>query len=118
MPLAAAARQHKYHAEKAIADGVMFDSKRERMRAWELEQARQMGQIEWWSYGPRYLLQEGTRDATGKRVAPITYRPDFLVRERGVLRAEDTKGVQTAEFRLKARLWAGRYPDIELRVVT
>jgi hypothetical protein len=42
-----------------------------------------------------------------------TLRPDFEVEgPGGELRAVDCKGVQTAVFRLKAKLWKAAYPDV------
>lgn len=104
-----ARKRHKYGAVRCEWNGVLFDSKAERLRAWTLDNLLVTKRITWWSYGPRFILQDDPL---------ITYRPDFLVRGiLGVTWAEDVKGVQTAEFKLKAKLWAARYPDIELRVV-
>lgn len=99
-------------------DGVLFDSIAERQRAWTLKVQMQNGIIEWWSYGPRYVLCEAYVTPAGKRVAAVTYRPDFIVREKGVTRVEDVKGKATREFFLKAKLWGSRYPDVELRIVS
>jgi len=99
-------------------EGVLFDSQAERQRAWTLQQLLVAGSIEWWSYGPRYVLCEAYVTPAGKRVAAVTYRPDFVVREKGVTRVEDVKGKATREFFLKAKLWGSRYPDVELRIVS
>jgi hypothetical protein len=44
------------------------------------------------------------------------YTPDFSYYEAGNYVCEDTKGVKTEAFALRAKLFQALYPDIELRV--
>jgi hypothetical protein len=55
--------------------------------------------------------------ADGQRVQPITYVCDFRYIEDGREIVEDVKGVSTALFRVKEKLFRYRYPQIELRIV-
>jgi hypothetical protein len=43
---------------------------------------------------------------------------DFRYHENGRLVVEDTKGMETAVFKIKAKLFRYRYPTIELRITT
>jgi hypothetical protein len=66
----------------------------------------------------RDLRNEVTFALYGKNGAPICrYRADFTYSEDGQFVAEDVKGVATAVFGIKAKLFRDNYPDIELRVV-
>jgi hypothetical protein len=112
-------RRRKYGGTLCTdSNGVLYDSQLERRRALELKILFEHGEITWWSWGPRYVLVDATVDErTGKRTAAVTYRPDFVVLEKGVLRVEDTKGLKTQMFMLKQKLWKARYPNVELRVI-
>jgi hypothetical protein len=71
------------------------------------------GEIAAWERGRPWTLLDGRR-----RRDRITYRPDFHVWDAaGRLRVVDVKGVRTAVFSLKARLWRAVYPDVPLDVV-
>lgn len=60
---------------------------------------------------PRYPLT-----AHGAEIC--TYVADFsyVDREKRCRVAEDTKGFETAEFKLKAKMFRAQYRDVELRV--
>lgn len=104
-------RKSKYNAVKVMIDGIRFDSKIEAKRYGELK------------------LLEGRRDIRGLRVHPrfpievegfhiCDYVGDFAYREPGTPYevVEDVKGVETPEFKLKAKLFKALYRDRELRV--
>jgi hypothetical protein len=94
---------------------VWFDSAAEARYAALLELQRKAGKIEWWDRGPSYTVLDGPTRATR-----VTYKPDFIVKlEDGSISAVDvkSKATITREFRIKALLWARKFPDIPLRVV-
>lgn len=111
-------RRRKYGGKLCTDEhGVLYDSQKERERAWELNRLLVAGLIDWWSYGPRYVLVDGYATPDGKRVSAVTYRPDFIARLDGVTWVEDVKGVKTREFMMKKKMWGARYPNVELRVL-
>lgn len=139
MPLAEAKalmsrRVNKFGNEAVMVDGYHFDSQAEADRYGVLRAAQMAGAITDLELQPRYTLQEGFRDSRGKWIRPIAYQADFRyweVRPGSLLRvAEDVKGVrvnrrtgqrtstETAEFRLKVKLWQHIYGDYsELRII-
>ena len=106
----------KYGNRKTTIDGITFDSAAEARRYLVLKQRHADGDITNLVLQPRYELQP--RFKRGKRVLrPIVYIADFQYEENGAVIAEDVKGVRTAVFDLKAKLFLYRYPDIDLRLV-
>lgn len=112
-------RKRKYGGKLCTDQlGILYDSMAERDRADELRAMLALGDIAWWSFGPRFVLVEAHYDSRGRRVPAVTYRPDYLVRDKFQrVWAEDTKGYATREFKMKQKLWAVKYPDVELRVI-
>ena len=55
-------------------------------------------------------------NAEGKRIAKITYAPDFVYVEDGAKIYEDVKGVETAAFKIKRKLFEKRYGCV-IRIV-
>lgn len=106
------AKAGKYGNAPTVVDGHRFDSKAEANRYSELRLMERAGVISALECQPCYVL------GTGKR--PPVYVADFRYREAARLIVEDVKGgkaTQTAVFKLKAKLFRERYPDIELRIV-
>lgn len=106
----------KYHARRVTVDGLTFDSQAEYYDWIRLRDRQDHGEISGLRLQPVYVLQAAFT-YRGKRISAITYRADFEYTEDGQLVAHDTKGVETPVFRLKAKLFMARYPNIELRVV-
>jgi len=104
--LTRAKRGSKYRNRRtATSDGHMADSAME-ARRWEtLRLMERAGAISDLEFHPRYTLAAG-----------IVYEADAGYVENGKRIAEDTKGYRTDVFKLKARLFAEAYPDIELRL--
>lgn len=104
-------KRNKYNAERCVdQNGVIYDSRAEMAYAVTLTVRLEDGEIRWWSWAPRFMLQAEPL---------ITYRPDFLV-DGGhgkPFAAIDVKGHATPVFRLKARLWKARFPTHPLYVV-
>ena len=105
----------KYHAKPTVVDGIRFDSKREAARYAELKLLEQAGEIQHLKAHPRYEIVEGY--FIGEEwVRPVYYEGDFEYFDGDHFVTEDVKGVETAVFRLKKKLFQKRYPQ-ELRIV-
>lgn len=111
-------KRHKYNARRVTVDGYTFDSKAEARRYNQLRLLQRAGDIADLELQPSFELQPGFTDASGKRQRAIRYVADFaytLPDGRRVV--EDVKGVETAVFKLKRKLFLFTYPDLELRTV-
>lgn len=104
-------RPRKYRNVPTEVDGRRFDSKAEARRYGELKMLQRAGLIEALECQPRYPLT-----AHGEVIC--TYVADFsyVDRNKRCRVAEDTKGFETAEFKLKAKMFRAQYRDVELRV--
>ena len=102
----------KYRNEPRMYDGILFDSKLEARRYAILSTAEQNGQIENLEIQPKFELQERFR-LNGKWVRAITYKADFSYWQGGIRYVEDTKGVETAAFKIKKKLLIYRYLYLE-----
>jgi len=112
----AVAKRHKYGAKKIEVDGHVFPSKKEGRRYLQLKAMQQAGEISGLELQPEFELLPAFRDVTGERHRAIKYRADFKYRDSsGVIIIEDTKGYQTAVFKIKRKLFCHRY-DYELRL--
>jgi hypothetical protein len=116
-PQAMEKRQHKYNARKTEIDGVTFDSKREAQRYVKLKARAAAGEIHALQLQPRFELQPSFKGANGKTIRAIHYVADFQYVENGRVIVEDAKGMETAVFKLKRKLFLFTYPDVELRIV-
>lgn len=110
----------KYGAKKTQVDGHVFDSIAESRRYRELMLLKRSGVVTEVELQPVYTLVEGfTHKATGNRIAPIKYKADFLVTYAdGHQEIEDVKGMRTAVYRLKKRLFMRAFPDLQIREVS
>lgn len=104
-------RTLKYRNKPTVIDGIRFDSKAEAKRYQELELLQR-------SRGIYDLKRQVTFALYGKNGSPICkYRADFMYSENDRVVIEDVKGVETADFKLKRKLFNDNYPDIEFRLV-
>ena len=105
-----ARRNNKYGNRKTFVDGYEFDSIAESLRYQELKLMVHAGEISSLVLQPRYCLQPTFR-VDGKRIRAIHYVADFDYYDNAIeaLVTEDVKGVQTAVFRLKHKLFQKRY---------
>lgn len=109
----------KYGNKKTVVDGIEFDSKIEAIRYKELKLQEKLGMISDLELQPEFLLQEKFR-AYGKTEREIKYIADFKYfdkcRKRVVV--EDVKGVETAVFKLKRKLFLKRYGnDYDFKII-
>lgn len=110
-------RPSKYGNRKTVVDGITFDSRREANRYRQLKTLEQAGEITDLVLQPSFVLLDAFTDAHGKRHQAIRYVADFQYTDRdGSVIVEDAKGIETAVFKLKRKLFLSRYPH-ELRLV-
>lgn len=102
----------KYHAQKTIANGVEYDSKKESKRAVELEYLERIGKIKDLQKQVRFILQEEYINNEGKKIRPISYVADFqYIDNEGRKIVEDSKGFRTEVYLLKKKMFMFRYPE-------
>ncbi len=112
-------KKSKYNNVKTHVDGIPFDSAKEARRYTELKLLERAGLICDLELQPCFELQPAFRTADGKNERPIEYVGDFAYTdiETGQRVIEEVKGFETAEWKLKRKLFLFRYPEIELRVI-
>ncbi|MFA5378064.1 MAG: DUF1064 domain-containing protein [Dehalococcoidia bacterium] len=128
----------KYGNKKTVIDGITFDSQLEALRYIELTRLKQAGIVKEIEVQPEFELQpaywkccgEVSTNVASKHICwmcnkkkpitrAITYRADFRVTYAdGHQEIEDVKGMETAVFKLKKKLFEYRYPDLTLKIVT
>lgn len=101
-------RMSKYFARKSTADGITFDSKKERDRYLQLKQLKQAGEIKDLVLQPRY-------DFIHNGIKLGFYKADFkyLDCQSGNEIIEDVKGFITPMYRLKKKMMRA-YHNIEV----
>lgn len=104
---------NKYHNKKTEHNGRTFDSKREALRAWELEQLQKIGEISDLEYQVVFPLLDPVK---GKHRG-VKYIADFVYIENGKTIVEDSKGYRTALYKLKKKMFQSRYPLLDIREV-
>ena len=110
-------KKHKYSAKPQTIDGHRFDSKREADYYQELLIRKRAGDIKDFELQPEFILQDPLK-REGKTIRAIKYRADFLIfHTDGRTEIIDVKGFETAEFKLKKKLFMARYPEMEITIV-
>ena len=107
-------RRNKYNARKVTEDNITFDSIAEYSRYCDLKSLQQAGEITGLEVHKRFIVFDAVLD--GKR-EKVVYEADFIYQENGRTIAEDVKGVKTEVFKIKAKLFRARYPEIDFRTV-
>lgn len=106
-------KRAKYGAKATVVDGVRFDSVAEASRWGELRMLERSGEI----YN---LERQVTYSCTVNGELICKYLADFryMLRpsnsNRGGMRVEDVKGMDTAVYRLKKRLVEALYPGTKI----
>ena len=98
-------KAHKYHAKATTYNGVRYDSKAEAEYAAMLDLLLAAKEIR--SYERQVKVPLGDDDSL---------RVDFVVTEWHDVYAVDVKGVETADFKRKAKLWK-KYGTMDLLVM-
>jgi len=110
---------HKYHAKPTAVDDIKFASKAESEYYQYLLMLKRAGEVESFTLQPKYELQPAYVDIDGRKVRPIHYVADFLVRyPDGTEKVVDVKGVKTPEFRLKQKMFGYVHPFDRLVLVS
>ena len=110
-------RYNKYRNIKTVIDGIKFDSKAEARRYTELKLLEKAGEISNLKLQPRFILQHSFKHE-GKTIRAITYIADFQYTEGDKEIVEDVKGMETAVFKIKKKMFIKKYDGIyELRIV-
>lgn len=112
--IAIPSKRSKFGATKVTVCGITFDSKVEAEYYLVLLSRKQAGEIASIRLQPVYTLQERF-SKSGRVIRPIEYVADFeIIHLDGSLEAIDVKGHETADFKIKRKLFDHRYPHITL----
>lgn len=108
----------KYGAKKTTVDNIRFDSKAEAIYYSKLKLLKQAKQIKSFECQPVFVLlkpfQKGKRKYRG-----IKYIADFRVEHLdGTIEIIDVKGVKTAVYSMKKKLFENLYPDLTITEVS
>ena len=107
----------KYYNKKAEADGIVFDSKKERNYYCELKVLKMAGQIKDFDLQVPFELLPSFKHK-GKTIRGIKYIADFVVTyPDGKTEVIDTKGYRTRDYILKRKMLLHKYPDINFKEV-
>ena len=111
----------KYNAKKTVVNGITFSSKLESERYQQLMLLERAGEISGLQLQVEFQIFKGyISPDTGEKTKSVTYIADFVYINNGTnqMIVEDTKGVETPDFRLKWKLAKSQYPEYEFRKVT
>lgn len=111
----------KYNAKKTTVDGITFASKLEADRYVQLRLLEKADEITALVLQPEFQILRGfVNPDTGEKTRSRFYVGDFQYIDNATNKmiVEDTKGMETAEFRLKWSLVKSLYPQYEFRKVT
>lgn len=104
-------RKSKYGSRKSEYNGEMYDSAAEAHRAAELDVLKMCGKILGWRRQVPYVI-------TVNGIYICTYIVDFRVTGNdSKFWVEDVKGYATPVYRLKKKLFAACYPQIDFREI-
>ena len=113
--------RQKFNNEMTTIDGIKFSSRLEAERFQQLMLLEQAGEISDLHLQHELQVFQGYVDPqTGEKKRSSFYLGDFFyvdVRNHKII-VEDTKGMETPEFRLKWKLAQSQYPEYEFRKVT
>ena len=102
--------QNKYRNKKTEIDGHRFDSKKEASRYLVLKLRQENGIISGLELQPVFELQPSFKRGS-KTIRAIKYIADFMYQKKGQIYVEDVKGVKTAAYQIKKKMFLKRYPD-------
>jgi hypothetical protein len=108
---------NKFNARKVPLDGYVFDSQLEATRYGQLKQMVMAGEISHLSIHPKYVVLDDF-SYRGKHTSGITYVADFEYLEKGIFVVEDVKGVETAVFKIKEKLFKNKFHNYDFRILT
>ena len=95
---------NKYGNKKTIVNGIVFDSKKEAERYYELMLLQKAGEISNLELQKEFLLLPAEN---GEKA--VKYIADFVYIENGKMIVEDVKGVRTQAYIIKRKLFKHKY---------
>ena len=110
----------KYNAKKTVVDGITFASRLEADRYVQLRLLEKADEITALVLQPEFQILRGfVNPDTGEKTRSRFYVGDFQYIDNSTNKmiVEDTKGMETPEFRLKWDLVKSLYPQYEFRKV-
>lgn len=103
-------QKNKYGNKKVEADGYKFDSRLEYRYYLHLMALVQKGFIKRFEMQVPFTIFDAYTTSGGRKVPAIVYKADFVVHyPNGKIEVVDTKGVETADFKIKKKLFDYRY---------
>jgi len=111
----------KYNAKKTTVGNITFDSKLEAERFEQLRLLERAGEIVGLQLQVEFQILQGWKHPeTGEKIKSRFYVADFVYIDNATNKmiAEDTKGMETVDFRLKWSMVKSLYPQYEFRKVT
>ena len=111
----------KFGNKPTVVNGIKFQSKLESDRFQQLLWLEKAEEITGLVLQPEFQILKGYRVAsTGEKVRSRFYIADFMYFDTRLNKwiVEDTKGMETSEFRLKWDVVRSEYPEYEFRKVT
>ena len=90
-----------------------YDSEKEYKRSLQLKQLQKEGKISELEEQKVFILQESFKNNQNKTIKSIKYIADYFYIENGVEVAEDVKGFKTDVYKIKAKLFQKKYPNIK-----
>jgi hypothetical protein len=111
----------KYNAKRTVVNGITFASRLEAERYQQLMLLERADEISGLVLQPEFqILQGWIHPETGEKIKSRFYVGDFRYIDNATNKmvVEDTKGIETAEFRLKWSLVQSQYPQYEFRKLT
>lgn len=110
---------NKFGAKKTIIDGIKFDSKREAAYYGQLKIMKRGGLIQSFERQISFdLLAAGLDPRTETYPCVAKHIVDFLVTMiDGRQEVHEVKGMETAIWRLKVKIFKANYPDIKYKVI-
>jgi hypothetical protein len=105
-------KKAKYSNNRVKIDGFLFDSQLEANYYGDLKIQLRAGVIRGFCRQPRFILTTG-----GNGLEPMEYVADFIVwRLDGTAEIIDTKGFETDLFIAKKKVFAEKFPRLELKI--
>ena len=106
----------KYGNRRTKLYDITFASAAEAERYLALKDMAERGEITALELQPEFEILPSF-SAGGEHYRCIKYRADFGYTKDGAQVVEDVKGFATEAFKIKAKLFRYRYPDIDFRVI-
>lgn len=111
----------KYNAKKTTIGNITFASRLEADRYEQLLWLERVGEIsDLWLQVELQVNHGRIYPESGVKIKSTNYVADFMYTDKAQHKIiiEDTKGMETPEFRLKWNLAQSQYPEYEFRKVT